>query len=198
MLRKLRSQLSYANVAATIALVLAVGGSTAYAAAIIGTSDIRYHAVTGSKVDFNAITASKVRNSSLSGKDLRDGSLTTADVRDGSLRSQDFAAGQVPKGEKGDKGDPATSIFGTVSAAGALVNGKGVTAVSPGEPGVYSVTFGQDVSKCAFVGTVATAGADDGGTVTAAPGGTPQQATFRTRDTAGAAAQRPFQFAVYC
>src|SRR5688500_16965935 len=50
MLRKLRPHLSYANVAATLALVLAAGGSTAYAAAKIGKSDIGYHAVTSSKV----------------------------------------------------------------------------------------------------------------------------------------------------
>ena len=79
-----------------------------------------------------------------------------------------------------------------------LANGKGVTAVSPGEPGVYTVTFEKDVSKCAVVATVATSGADDGGTVTAAPSATPQQVTFRTRDTAGATAQRPFHFAVFC
>lgn len=198
MLRKLRSQLSYANVAATLALVIAVGGGSAYAAAKIGKADLAYHAVGASKVDFNAITASKVRNSALSGKDLRDNSVTTTDVRNGTLRQEDFAASQLPKGDKGEKGDPAAAIFGTVSAAGALGNGKGVTAVSAGDPGVYTVTFSQDVSKCAFVGTVATSGADDGGTVTAAPGTTAQQATFRTRDTAGTAAQRPFQFAVYC
>jgi hypothetical protein len=198
MLRKLRSRLSYANVTATLALALAVGGGSAYAAAKIGKSDIAYHAVGASKVDFNAITASKVRNSSLTGKELRDSSVTTSDVRNGSLRFDDFAAGQLPKGDKGEKGEPAAAIFGTVSAAGALGNGKGITAVSAGDPGVYSVTFSQDVRKCAFVGTVATSGADDGGTVTAAPGPTAQQATFRTRDTAGAAAQRPFQFAAYC
>ena len=80
-----------------------------------------------------------------------------------------------------------------------LANGKGVTAVSPGEPGVYTVTFEKDVSKCAVVATVATSGADDGGTVNAkAPSATPQQVTFRTRDTAGATAQRPFDFAVFC
>jgi hypothetical protein len=198
MLRKLRSQLSYSNVVATLALLLAVGGGTAYAAAKIRKSDIGYHAVTAPKVDFNAVTASKVRNSSLSGKDLRDSSIRTEDVRNGTLRSEDFAAGQLPKGDKGDKGDPAADLHGTVSAAGALANGKGVTAVSPGDPGVYTVTFDQDVSKCTVIGTVATTGADDGGTVTGAPNGTAQQVTFRTRDTAGAAAQRPFQFAVFC
>lgn len=197
MLRRLRSQLSYANVAATLALAIAIGGGTTYAASRIRTSDIAYHAVTGSKVNFNAITASKVRNSALSGRDLRDSSIKTEDVRNGTLKAEDFAAGALPKGEKGDKGDPATSLHGTVSAAGALTNGQGVTAVSPGAPGVYTVTFNQDVSSCAAIGTVATTGADDGGTVTGAPSGA-QQVTFRTRDTAGAAAQRPFQFALFC
>ena len=191
-------KLSYANVTATLALVLAVGGGSAYAAAQIGRDDIAYHAVSGSKIAFNAVTGSKVRNSALTGRDLRDSTITTSDVRNGSLRADDFAAGQAPKGEKGDKGDPATSIFGTVSAAGTLGNGKGVTAVAAGDTGVYSVNFSQDVSKCAFVATVATSGADDGGIVTAAAGPTAQQATFRTRDLNGTAAQRPFQFAVYC
>jgi len=191
-------RLSYSNVAATLALALAIGGGTAYAASKIGKSDIAYHAVTASKVNFDAITASKVRNSTLSGRDLRDSSVTTADVRNGTLRAEDFAAGSLPKGEKGDKGDPATTLHGTVTAAGALAGGEGVTAVSPADGGVYTVTFDQDVSKCAVIATVATTGADDGGTVTGAPSGSAQQVTFRTRDTAGAAAQRPFQFALFC
>ena len=198
MLRKLRPHLSYANVAATLALVLAAGGSTAYAATKIRKSDIGYHAVTSSKIAFNAITASKVRNSTLSGRDVHDSSITSADIRNGSLRAVDLAANQLPQGPKGDPGAPATELHARVSAIGVLANGKGVTAVSPGEPGVYTVTFEKDVSKCAVVATVATSGADDGGTVTAAPSSTPQQVTFRTRDTAGTTAQRPFHFAVFC
>jgi hypothetical protein len=198
MLRKLRSQLSYANVAATLALVLAAGGGTAYAAARIGASEIGYHAVTGSKVNFNAITASKVKNSALSGKDLRDSSITTEDVRNGTLKSEDFAAGALPQGPKGDQGAAAADLHGTLSAAGALTNGDGATAATAGEGATYSVTFKQDVSKCAVVATVATTGDTDGGTVTGAQAGTPQQITFRTRDAAGAPAQRPFHFAVFC
>ncbi len=198
MLRKLRSQLSYANVAATLALVLAVGGGSAYAAAKIRASDIGYHAVTASKLNFNAVTASKVKNSALSGKDLRDSSIETADVRNGTLKSEDFATGQLPQGPKGDQGAPATELHGTLSAAGALTNGQGATAATAGEGATYTVTFNQDVSKCAIVGTVATVGDADGGTVTGAQAGAPQQVTFRTRDAAGAAAQRPFHFAVFC
>lgn len=193
MLRRLRPRLSYANVAATLALVLAVGGSSAYAVSKIRTRHLGYHAVTASKLNYNAVTAGKVRNGSLSSADVRNNSLRTEDVRNGSLKSEDFAAGQLPKGDKGDKGDPATSIFGTVNAAGALTNGRGVTAVSAAGA-TYTVTFNQDVSRCAFVGTVSDL---DSGWVTAAASGT-SQALFRTRNGAGAAAQQPFGFAVYC
>jgi hypothetical protein len=194
MLRKLRPQLSYANVAATLALVLALGGSSAYAVSKIRTRHIGYHAVTAAKVNYNAVTAGKVRNNSLSGSDIRDNSLRTQEVRNGSLKSEDFAAGQLPKGDKGDKGDPAASI-GVVTSVGTLVNSRGVTALSPGAGATYTATFSQDVSKCAVVGTVAD---NDGGALTAAPGGTPQQVTFRTRNAAGDATQQPFSFAVAC
>ncbi len=106
MIRNFRSRLSYANVVATLALVVAVGGGTAWAAGKIRTRNIGYHAVTASKINYNAITAAKVKNNSLGSKELRDGSILTNDVRNGSLRAEDFAAGQLPKGDKGDKGDP--------------------------------------------------------------------------------------------
>lgn len=196
LLRKLRSQLSYANVVATLALALAVGGGTAYAANRIRASRIGYHAVTASKVNFNAITASKVKNGSLTGKDLRDNSITTPDIRNGTLRSEDFGAGQLPPGPKGDPGAPATELHGSVSATGTLSNGAGVSAVSAGAGATYTVTLAQDVSKCSVIATVAGVGDADGGTVSGAPNG--QQVTFRTRDFAGTPAPRPFSFAVFC
>jgi hypothetical protein len=195
MLRKLRSQLSYANVAATLALVIAVGGGTAYAAKQIRSKQIAYHAVKAPKVAFNAITTSKVRNGSLSGRDLREGSVTSSDVRNGTLRSDDFAAGQLPQGPKGDPGAPAAELHGTVTADGVLANGKSVTAVSAGGDGTYTITFDRDVSSCAVVATIASV--DDAGSVSGAAVGA-QQATFRTRNLAGAGVPRPFSFAVFC
>jgi hypothetical protein len=197
MLGKLRPHLTYANVAATLALVIAVGGGSAWAAQKIRTRNIAYHAVTASKVNYNAITAAKVKNGSLSGRELRDSSVTTEDIRNGTLRSEDFGAGQLPKGDKGDKGDPATSLHGTVSATGVLTFGSGVTSVVPGADGVYAVTFDRDVSRCSVVATVANTG---GGTVSAAHAGaaTPQRVEFRTHDAAGTLEDLPFGFAVFC
>jgi hypothetical protein len=189
MLRKLRSRLTYANVVSTIALVLAVGGGTAYAATRIGTDNIRYHAVTGSKLSTNAVTASKVKNSALSGTDIRDNSIRGIDVRTGTLEASDFAPGQLPKG------DPATSIFAAVSAAGVLGANKNVTNLSSTDAGAYTVTINQDVSKCAAVATLAGGAA---GTVTAEPtAGNVQQFTFQTR-SGPTDERRAFQFAIYC
>jgi hypothetical protein len=202
MLSKLRSRLSYANVASTLALVLAVGGGSAYAAQTIGRSDIRTHAVTGSKIAKQAVTASKVRNGALSGKDLRDNSVTGADLANGSLRAIDFAAGQLPKGDKGDPGAPATALHGAVPATGVLASPRGIT-VAPEGPlanAVYTATFNQDVNTCSVVATLA---GNDAGSVTAQPNGDATAAarrlvTFRTFDATGAPAQRAFSFAVFC
>jgi hypothetical protein len=185
--------MTYANVVSTIALGLAIGGGTAYAATRIGTSNIRYHAVTGSKIATNAVTTSKVKTNALSGSDIRDNSIHSGDIHNGSLQAADFAGGQLPKGDKGDKGDPATSIFGVVNSAGQITNTRNTTGITGTNP--YTVTVNQDVSKCA---AVATLGGDDPGSVTAEPTpGNVQQVTFRTFGTAGLAA-RPFQFAIYC
>jgi hypothetical protein len=98
--------LTYANVMATIAVFMAIGGTS-------------YAAVT--------ITGKNVKNGSLTGADVKNESLTTLDVRNGSLIAADFKAGQLPagaqgatgqlgpagqvgpagpQGAKGDKGDP--------------------------------------------------------------------------------------------
>ena len=74
---RIREKLTYANVTATLALVLALGGGTAWAASKIRTRQLGFHAVTGPKIDTNAVTASKIRN----------GTVGTDDVKDGSRRS---------------------------------------------------------------------------------------------------------------
>jgi hypothetical protein len=80
---RIRGHLTYSNLIATLALFLAIGGTS-------------YAAVT--------ITGKNVKNESLSGRDVKNSSLTGKDVRDGSLNSSDFAGGQLPAGPKGDAG----------------------------------------------------------------------------------------------
>ena len=65
MLEKLRHRLTYANVMATIAVFIALGGSS-YAALTISGSDIRNRSIAGKKLKRNTLTGKQVRESRLS------------------------------------------------------------------------------------------------------------------------------------
>ena len=89
----------YANVTATLALVIALGG-TSYAAIIlpansVGTKQIKKRAVTASRIRPNAVTSAAVRN--------------------GSLGAVDFRAGQLPAGPPGPAG--ATNVVRRLAAS---------------------------------------------------------------------------------
>jgi hypothetical protein len=194
---RFRAKLTYANVTATLALVLALGGGTAWAASKIRTRHLGFHAVTGPKIDTNAVTASKIRNGTIGTDDVKDGSLGAADVKDGSLGTADLAPGTLPV--------PDADTWGVVTSSGALARGVGVTGVAPGSEGEATVSFPEDVTGCGVVATVGgTTPADPeqetAGTVHAVPGPSTQQITFTTR-ALGAGfppTDLPFHFALFC
>ena len=90
----MRQRLSYANVMATVAVFIALGGSS-YAAI----------KVTGKNVKDASLTGADIKNSTLGGSDIRAHAIKSDDVANGSLLQQDFAAGQLPAGGQGPKGD---------------------------------------------------------------------------------------------
>jgi hypothetical protein len=151
LLARLRARLTYANVVATLALFVALGGSS-YAALTITGKNVRDGSLTGKDVKKNSLTGADVRG------------LRSRDVSDGSLLAQDFQAGQLPagprgpqglqgaKGDKGDKGDTgaagtarAYALAGGNSCPGApvvfcpIVRGRGVAYVVKVGAGVYCV-----------------------------------------------------------
>jgi hypothetical protein len=91
-LAKLFARLTYANVVATLALFVALGGSS-YAAIKI----------TGKNVENSSLTGADVKNNSLTGRDVK--SIRSGDVSDHSLLAKDFRAEQLPSGPQGAKGD---------------------------------------------------------------------------------------------
>jgi hypothetical protein len=90
-LYSLRQKLTYANVMATVAVFVALGGSS-YAALRI----------TGKNVPKDALTGADIKN--LTGKDVRNESLDTRDVKN--LLATDFRPGQLPSGGPGGQGAP--------------------------------------------------------------------------------------------
>jgi hypothetical protein len=95
MLARLRSRLSYSNVTATIALVLAAGTGGAYAANTIGSDDVINDSLLGEDVKqgtlkagdlaANTVSSSRILDETLVGQDVKNDSLTGDDISEQSL-----------------------------------------------------------------------------------------------------------------
>jgi|tagenome__1003787_1003787.scaffolds.fasta_scaffold20580160_1 hypothetical protein len=152
---KLRSGLTYANVMATIAVFLALGGG--------------------------AYAALKLPKNSVGARQIKEGAVGSSEVENGSLLKHDFKAGQLPagpqgpqglqgpqgdkgvqgnKGDQGVPGEPATKLFAHVTAfTGSLQYGSGAvssTHTGSAGSGTYTVTFNRDLSGCVALATAGT------------------------------------------
>jgi hypothetical protein len=101
MLSSLRKRLSYANVTATAALFIALGG-TSYAVINVDSGDV---------VD-NSLRSKDVRNNSLRSRDIRDHTLRARDLRQNSLGGgvvKESTLGQVPRAADAERVGGASS-----------------------------------------------------------------------------------------
>jgi hypothetical protein len=147
---KLRSRLSYSNVMATVAVFVALGGTSyALATGSVGSRELAN----------NSVRSNDLRNNDVRGKDVRNGTIGTRDVADGGLLAADFKAGQLPAGERGEPGPPATKLFAYIRDT-AMVDAtvqyeSGVTGVTEpaaiGNP--YEVAFDRSLANCVVSAT---------------------------------------------
>ena len=79
---KVRANLTYANVMATVAVFLALGGgaiaATHLGKNVIGTKQIKNNAVNGAKIQDNAVNGAKIQDQSLTAADISPSSLNFA------------------------------------------------------------------------------------------------------------------------
>lgn len=116
----------YANVTATLALVVALGG-TSYAAI---------------KLPANSVGSRQLKPRAVSGSDLRSNAVSSAKVKNRSLRAGDFKLGQLPAGPPGAPG--ATRLVRRRSGSQPVAPG-GVGAVTMTcSPGERAITAGLD------------------------------------------------------
>lgn len=87
----------YSVVASTLALVLALGATGAYAAGKITAKDLARGAVTSKAVKDGAVTGVDLKNGTLTGQDVKDGALAGADLKNGSVGAADLVPGTLPK-----------------------------------------------------------------------------------------------------
>jgi len=129
MLNSVLSRLTYANVIATLALFVALGGTAAAGAHVWVTgADVRDRSLSGADVANRSLSAKKLKLQTVTGALVRDGSLRPADFNASDLKAMVGAAGATgpagpagpagAKGDEGKRGDPGEGIL-HVSASGA-------------------------------------------------------------------------------
>jgi hypothetical protein len=116
-------------VVASIALFVAIGGIS-WAAATIGTNDIKNGAVTKKKLHKNAVTSKKIKNGAVSGAKIQDGAVSRANL-----------------------GGDQRTLWAAVQSNGTIAAQSGGISVTALGAGSYVVDFGEDVSGRALMGT---------------------------------------------
>lgn len=189
---RLRERLSYANVMATVATFIALGG-TSYAVASlprnsVGANQIKQRAVGAAELRTNAVRSRAIRNRSVALRDISKGAR-------GSLRGQ-----TGPAGPQGPAGPPGVTYHASVASTGIKQRGN-ATFSGPIAPGRYLVRFPVDVTPCDAVAGLA---AVPGGTVVEPPAGritvrpNAGGVEVRTFDVDGSARDLPFSLLVAC
>lgn len=157
MSRTFRGRLTYANVMATLAVFIALGG-------------VSWAAL---KIPANSVGSKQLKDDSVGGPEIKDGVVGTKDLKAGSVGPDALQGNAVgfdnlaPNAVDGSKVkdasipygklDPQTvspRLFAHVSASGVLGESSGVTSFSHPSKGQYGVTFNRDLHGCVAVAGV--------------------------------------------
>ncbi|HKT82408.1 MAG TPA: collagen-like protein, partial [Solirubrobacterales bacterium] len=139
----MRPQLTYANVVASLALFVALGG-TSYAVSTLGK---------------NSVKSENIGKEQVKGSDIAKNAITSPKVKDLSLLSNDFKPGQLPAGPAGAKGDKGETgprgpqgLPGLSGLERVYTSGVGNNSDSPKSttakcaPGKVAISGGYDIS----------------------------------------------------
>lgn len=225
--RSITRRLTYANVMATLAVLLACAGTSVAAVSMKASSVRSLH------IAPNAVTSAKVKNGTLQRSDFARGVLggvsakgapgatgpqgatgpagATGPQGPAGPRGQQGIEG--PRGEAGPQGEPgidgvdgqdganATKLWAVVRLDGTLARGSQATGSARTAAGTFVVTFDRNVSSCSYLATI---GGDNGGIPTAGLVSATNRATdvnaivVKTRNVAGQDYDHPFHVAVFC
>lgn len=144
-MRRIRSNLSYANVVATLALFIALGG-VSYAAVklpanSVGEKQIKKNAIVGKKIKKNAITGDKIKPGTIKGTDITLASLGKVP----SAANADFAA-KAGSAATSDQVEAVAkrvgpSFAGAVSQDDSRLNATPIPLASNGQVSLYGKCY---------------------------------------------------------
>ncbi len=155
-MRRLGRSLSYANVMATVALFLALGGGAFAATKGLATKGGVIHGCVSARTHVLTVLKPGGRCGrgqvalAFDAKGVPGATGPAGPAGQTGKAGAVGAAGTAGKaGTQGTPGKNAVSLFVSTLESGTIVNSSGSVTVSAGGNGSYIVTFPQDVSKCA-------------------------------------------------
>jgi hypothetical protein len=186
--RRIRSKLSYANIAATAALFIALGG-TGYAALTLPR---------------DSVGAAQIRTRSVGPSELRSRAVNSRVIRNNSIRLNDIStvARDALHGAQGPAGPPGMPFRAAVSSGGVTALGNARTVDHVSGTNLYRIDFGRNPTNCIFSATLAAVQAGpvleqpEAGRITVSRDST--HVLVRTFGATGAAAEQPFHLAMAC
>jgi hypothetical protein len=182
MLTRLRRRLTFANVSSSLALFVALGGTSYAAIALpansvgsdqirtgaVGTSEIRTGGVGASELRTGSVRSSEIKTGGVGASEIHTDGVRTKEIKNGSVTTDKLGADAVTSAQVKDSSleaaDLSDAAKGSLSGAApyrAAVNttGAAVAGNSTGSnrsaAGVYTVDFGKDVSGCFYSATLA-------------------------------------------
>ncbi len=176
----LRRHISYANVAATLALVLAMSG---------GALAARHYLINSTK-QINPKVLKTLRGKR--GPAGASGAM-------GPVGPQGVGGPEGPRGQRGVAGEPASTLVAYVSATGEPIRDRGLTSAKNTGAGTYTLTWAQNVFQCYPLASVSGKEGEEG-FVSIAPVEESEKAILRltTHEPNGTAVNRAFYVSVLC
>jgi hypothetical protein len=194
-LARLRAHLSYANVAATLALFIALGG-TSYAAATLARNSVG-----SAQIRANAVGASEIRTSAVRSREIRDRTIALRDIAPSARNSLRGAAG--PAGPQGPAGPAGVALTAAVNTGGQVVAGNARAGDHAPGTNEFRISFNRDVAACVYSATLAAV--QNGPTLEQPPAGRitvssagGDRVLVKTFDAGGAAVPAPFHLMIAC
>jgi hypothetical protein len=190
-MRRVRIHLSYANVMATVAVFIALGG-TSYA-----VTQLPRNSVGSQQLRTGAVGTSELRTGAVRSRDIRDRSVALRDISTGARRSLRGQTGAT--GPQGPPGPAVATLSAAVEAGGGFARSVGTTsAVSNHQTeGIYRVDFNRDLNACYLAATISTVrGNGAGGEILTEISGA--SVNVRTSESNGTLKDLPFHVIVTC
>jgi hypothetical protein len=191
MRRRARQSISFANLTSSVALFVALGG-TSYALTLprnsVGAQQIRAGSVRASEIRSGAVRSSEVKDRSLGVRDL---SLPARSA----LRGQSGATGAT-----GPAGPPGPTYRAAINSGGGAIRGNSTSSSTRGL-NEYIIGFDRSVDDC--VSTATLAAVEGGGTQTPPAGRITVarengKVLVKTYDVDGSIKALPFHLIVAC